>query len=165
MIRITQFRRKVQEAGGIKLAGLFSTNISKGAHCQRDDCPPCNAGDEKRPNCKLSNILYESKCELCNEDEKASQVGEKREGIYIGENSRSLYQRSREDVRDSIEFKEGSHIIKHWLNSHPETTSRPPFKFTIIKKFRDCLSIQSQSGSTTPRIPCLTARMIILQTA
>jgi hypothetical protein len=145
MVRITQFRTKIQEAGGIKLAGLFSTNLSRGAHCQREDCQPCNAGEEKRQNCKLSNILYESKCELCNateEDGKTSQVVENREGIYIGETSRSLYERSREHVRDATDFKEGSHIIKHWLSNHPETLKRPQFKFTIIRNFKDCLSRQ-----------------------
>ena len=74
--------------------------------------------------------------------ETSQGEGKAREGIYIGETSRSLFERSREHVRDAVDFKEGSHIIKHWLHSHPEIMEKPPFKFTILESFKDCLSRQ-----------------------
>ena len=45
---------------------------------------------------------------------------EGRVGIYYGETSRSLYERSKEHVRDAESFSEGSHIIKHLMKHDPE---------------------------------------------
>ena len=95
--RITKFRVKMRESGGLKLAGLFSTDLAKNQPCGRLDCPPCTEGDG-RTNCKKSSILYESKCASCNpeqprgesshQEEKVEQP--RRVGIYFGESSRSL---------------------------------------------------------------------------
>ena len=65
--KITRFRVKIQEAGGIQLARLFSTDLARGEPCGREDCNPCKASS-KRPNCKQASILYESKCDKCNPD-------------------------------------------------------------------------------------------------
>jgi hypothetical protein len=69
--KITKFRVKMQEAGGIQLARLFSTDLARGESCGREDCHPCNS-NVKRPNCKQSSILYESKCSLCNPAKQAT---------------------------------------------------------------------------------------------
>ena len=64
---LTGFRVKFQEAGGSKLASLFSTDLSKGAHCGRSPCPPCDTNEAgKRPNCRSRNVIYESACTTCN---------------------------------------------------------------------------------------------------
>ena len=52
MARITRFRVKYQEAGGIQLARLFSTDLAKGESCQREDCPHCSSKEEKKTGCK-----------------------------------------------------------------------------------------------------------------
>jgi hypothetical protein len=65
-----------------------------------------------------------------------------REGIYIGETSRSLHERALEHVKDAEAFSAKSHITKHWMNSHPSLTSPPKMEFTISSMFRDCLSRQ-----------------------
>jgi hypothetical protein len=62
---ITKF--EMQEAGGIQLARLFSTELAKGESCGREDCHPFRTS-LKRPDCKQSSIPYESKCALCNPD-------------------------------------------------------------------------------------------------
>ena len=49
MSRITRFKVKMQESGGIQLARLFSTDL--GQPCGRQDCQPCK-GSEGRKNCK-----------------------------------------------------------------------------------------------------------------
>ena len=36
-------------------------------------------------------------------------------GIYIGESSRSLFERSKEHIKDNMNFKADTHIIKHWI--------------------------------------------------
>ena len=117
--RITKFRVKMQESGGIKLANLFSTDLTKNQPCGRQDCPRCTEGDGKT-NCKKSSILYESKCATCNPKQPRGDSSQQEEnaqprrvGIKIGESSRSLYERNKEDVNDAEKFQEGSHIVKH----------------------------------------------------
>ena len=53
-----------------------------------------------------------------------------------------MYERSREHVQDAEKFKKGSHIINHWMKYHQEDDSRPPFGFTVLDSFKDCLSRQ-----------------------
>ena len=50
-----------------------------------------------------------------------------RKGIYIGESSQSLYERSKEHVADARDFKEGSHMVKHWLSSYEGEKEQPEF--------------------------------------
>jgi hypothetical protein len=45
--------------------------------------------------------------------------------------ARSLYERSKEHVRDEESFSESSHIIKHWMKHHPEE-GKPEFIFSVI---------------------------------
>ena len=118
LAKLTGFRIKMQEAGGMKLSMLFSTELAKGEHCGRAGCPPCMT-DVNRPNCKQSSVLYESKCLVCNPTEerlsspREEQTREGRKGIYYGETSRSLHERASEHIKDATSFSEGSHIIKH----------------------------------------------------
>ena len=147
MARITKFRMKIQESGGIQLARLFSTDLARGKHCGREDCQPCGMSEESKTNCKQQNVLYESRCGLCNKEEDVKRSSQKEEeaprrGIYLGETSRTLYERSKEHVADAVSFKEGSHIIKHWISSHHEDKKRPPFFFKVLQPFKDCLSRQ-----------------------
>ena len=98
MASMTKFKVKYQEAGGMKLAMLFNTNLEKGEHCQRQECQSCNSRSEDRPNCKTQSILYESKCRECNPVPSHEEIVNKapRRGIFVGEMSRSLFERSLE---------------------------------------------------------------------
>ena len=97
---LTGFRIRFQEAGGTQLANMFSTDLAKGKHCGRKVCPTCTSSDDKKPNCRARSLLYESSCTLCNpvqERKKSSHQEEEikgRDGIYIGETSRSLNERT-----------------------------------------------------------------------
>ena len=143
MSRITRFRVRYQEAGGIQLARLFSTDLGKGQPCGREECQPCGRqDDEKIPNCKQSSIVYESSCQICNKDNIRTGQETGRQGIYLGETSRSLFERNREHLKDAADFDEGSHMIKHWLTSHEEEENCPDFKFRIVGNYKDCLSRQ-----------------------
>ena len=42
IFKITKFKLKMQEAGGIQLARLFSTDLARGEYREREDCHPCN---------------------------------------------------------------------------------------------------------------------------
>ena len=63
-------------------------------------------------------------------------------GTYIGESSRSLYERSKEHQRDREDRDTDSHQIKHWQLDHPELSSPPKFKFKMIASFQDPLTRQ-----------------------
>ena len=155
LVEMTGFRINYTESGGTQLARIFSTNLSVDQPCGRETskCRPCNSQWPKLQNCKAKNILYESSCELCNPEEsqmkativekgKESDQKEGREGIYLGETSRSLAERCGEHFRDAESFNKKSHVIKHWMSSHEEADSPPPFRFRIVKQYKDCLSRQ-----------------------
>ena len=68
LAKLTKFKIRYQEAGGTKLAMMFSTDLAAGEACGREDCQPCGSRAEKRPNCRSESILYESSCVECNPD-------------------------------------------------------------------------------------------------
>jgi hypothetical protein len=146
MSKMTRFKVRYQEAGGIQLARLFSTDLGKGRPCGREECQPCgrHGSDEVIPNCKQASIVYESSCLICNqEDGKNKKDGnEGRNGIYLGETSRTLHERTKEQFKDATDFSEGSHMVKHWLTTHEYEETCPDFKFRIVGNFKDCLSRQ-----------------------
>jgi hypothetical protein len=126
MSNITRFRVRYQEAGGIQLARLFSTDLEKGQPCGREECQPCGRlDDEKIPNCKQASILYESSCQICNKDTKGKEEASGRMGIYYGETSRSLFERSKEHFKDAADFSE-----------------KAKFKFRIVGSFKNCQTRQ-----------------------
>ena len=65
------------------------------------------------------------------QSKKSKNKEQPRKGIYYGESSRSLYERSREHLKDAKDFDNGSHIVKHWMNEHPESEECPVFSFSI----------------------------------
>ena len=80
-------------------------------------------------------MVYESCCKLCNpvpsrkedsSNQSSNSQGKPRDGVYIGETSRSLHERAVEHVRDAESFYPKAHIVKHWMSSHPELDSPPP---------------------------------------
>ena len=49
LAKITGFKVKMQEAGGVQLARQISTELAKVEPCGREDCQSCKTS-EKRPN-------------------------------------------------------------------------------------------------------------------
>ena len=146
-------RVKVVEMAGSQLSQVLpNTNPWGGQGCSRQDCHTCNQGGEedKKEDCFRRNILYESICGTCedrkgiHEKEKIKRKkGGKLEGrnIYVGKTSRSLYERSKEHIRDGRSKAEDSHIAKHWEETH-KGEEMPHFRFKIVRNFQDCLSRQ-----------------------
>ena len=60
----------------------------------------------------------------------------------IGESSRSLYERSKEHVRDKDSREMDSHMVKHWLVDHREMSSPPKFKFKLLGSYQDPMTRQ-----------------------
>jgi hypothetical protein len=44
--------------------------------------------------------------------------------------------------KNAEKFHPKSHIIKHWMTEHREMQQRPPFAFSIVQKYKDCVSRQ-----------------------
>ena len=92
--------------------------------------------------------MYESYCTVCNPMEvkrgKTDEITFLKEGkgVYVGESSRSLYERTGEHTADRLAKKEESHQIKHWLLDHQDMKEPPRFKFRLIKSFKDPMSRQ-----------------------
>ena len=105
-------------------------------------------GDEKRVDCKRRNILYESSCNICNADVNKKEEGNEitilkaGKGIYVGESSRSLYERTKEHQADRVELDDKSHQIKHWLTDHADLSYPPTFRFKLIRSFTDPMTRQ-----------------------
>ena len=83
---------------------------------------------------------------ICNPDgskkkEKMKDMA-KKEGVYVGESARSIFERAGEHQADAISRKEDSHILKHWLSSHPEESEPPNFRIEVVGSFQDALTRQ-----------------------
>ena len=63
-------------------------------------------------------------------------------GIYVGESSRSLYERTKEHMSDRDGWKEESHQVKHWITEHPELQEPPRFRFRLVRGFKNPMSRQ-----------------------
>ena len=91
-------------------------------------------------------MIYESACILCNGDrfdKKSKWEGFKEMvGVYVGETSRSMFERAGEHWQDVKSGKEESHMWKHWSNDHPEDGGLPKFKIRIVQSCQDALSRQ-----------------------
>ena len=53
-----------------------------------------------------------------------------------------MAERCAEHFSDAESFSKKSHMIKHWMVSHGEMNTLPPFRIKILKRYRDCLSRQ-----------------------
>jgi hypothetical protein len=80
--------------------------------------------------------------EISSQQEDVTTPTRGREGVYIGETSRSLAERVGEHMYDAVSFSKKSHIIKHWMRSHPDLDTAPQFRIKILRQYRDCLSRQ-----------------------
>ena len=146
------YRVRVVESSGTQLGRLLPyTNPWQGRHCGRDSCYTCSQGGDELQNCRKRNILYESMCRVCNPEEDKGVDGKKMEkfeafrkqpGVYVGESSRSIYERAGEHHRDAQGQKEDSHIFKHWKTSHPELPEAPKFTIKVVASFQDAMSRQ-----------------------
>ena len=59
--------------------------------------------------------------------------------IYVGETSRTLYERSYEHVSGALRLDKSNFIVKHWLNYHFKNDVPPRFKFRVHKMRPDAL--------------------------
>ena len=91
-------------------------------------------------------MIYENICRSCNKG-----AGEKKEpkelradvpSLYVGETSRSLYERSREHWKQWESKDERSHILKHMEMVHNKGEEKPDFVMRAVAFHRSALTRQ-----------------------
>ena len=125
---------------------MFSlTNVWGGTQCRCKDCTTCTQGGEDIPDCTRRNILYESICTKCNKGAKNSGrlkvPNSSVPSIYVGESSRSIYERSGEHWKAYRKRNTDSHIWKHHLIHHYRE-GEPEVILKLVGTFRTTLARQ-----------------------
>ena len=150
------------ERSGTPLRLMFPlTKVGEGQNCERLDCITCNQDSrgEQLPPCKKRSVLYENICLLCNPDAVEDNDGKKREkwspppfppSIYIGESSRSLYERGKEHWRGFRTKAEDSHIYKHQELHHGGQD--PKFHLRPVTFLRTALTRQIYEAVVIQRL-------------
>ena len=117
------FRVKVLERTGRSLGSRFPlSSLWEGTECGREDCVTCKQEGEELPQCTRTNLVYENICVGCNPG--ATRKGELElvrtdvPTAYIGETSRSLYERSKEHHEGARKGVAKNHMVKHQLMEH-----------------------------------------------
>ena len=59
------------------------------------------------------------------------------EGKYVGQTSRTLYERSHEHVKALRRYDFSSFMFKHWAIKHSELDHPPEFVFSVVRKHKD----------------------------
>ena len=145
-------KMKIVERAGIKLQDILTrSNPWKGQDCLRPNCLLCLTKKRTEKNqtqeCMKRNLVYETRCLTCenNEYEKIDQMEiqeQEKEKMkrkvklykYIGETSRSAYERGWEHVNDMAQLSSRSHMLKHAVGVHPnKDMSEVQFGMRVLK--------------------------------
>ena len=145
---ILGFRVKVVERTGSSLKSILpNTNPWSGSSCGREKCVTCTQGTEDMPTCTKRNLVYENICLSCNPEAAnkgplpMDRINTDIPSVYIGETSRSVYERAREHWDDFRKGDEDSHILKHWAIHHA-SVGEPRFVMKVVGFHKTALSRQ-----------------------
>ena len=140
---------KMVERGGDMLRSmLVRNNPWSYQDCERQECIPCEKTEGMKDSCCSSrNIVYASECMECKANGKVSR--------YIGESSRSLFERAGEHMKDSKRKEEEgaqsedckkktSHMKDHWIQEHEGRETE--FRFRILKKCQSSFQREIQEA-------------------
>ena len=123
------------ERAGMKLQDLLVKDPWKGKDCGRENCFPCTTKLRKEKgsmkDCTKRNLIYEIKCTTCEEKahkqiedefEDAEIVKERKKEArlykYIGETSRSAYERGFEHLDKLASLSTQSMMLRHMVDQH-----------------------------------------------
>ena len=136
----TSLNLKVVERAGEKLQDILCKSNPWGSQdCKRDGCFTCEVATKIEgcsfKNCRQRSIIYETWCETCKK-RKQKELKENKENIdkekkrirehekensvyrYIGETSRSSYERGSEHKKDLKYRRTRSHLLRHCVEAH-----------------------------------------------
>ena len=139
------FRLKVVERTGQTLGSKFSqTSLWGEVKCGRQECLTWEQEGESIAPCTRSNLMYENICTVCNEGAKKKGklevVKEGAPSLYVGEASRTIYERGGEHWSGVRSKSEKNHMIKHQTMEHQG--AGPEFTMKVIKFYRTPLARQ-----------------------
>ena len=100
----------VQERGGRRLGqelGMTVPARSSKEHCRRNNCFPCNTGQEGV--CKRTGAGYQITCNICDNNIKSE---------YAGETRKNLYMRGCDYVKDVKKKRMNKPLWKHIVEKH-----------------------------------------------
>ena len=140
------FRVKVAERAGRPIGSMFPlTSLWEGAQCGRELCVTCNQEVEEMPPCSKKNLVYENICLQCNPGaSKGGELETVKEGapsIYIGETSRSIFERSREHWEGARKWEDKNHMVQHQKIEHGGE-QEPVFAMKVIRFYKTALARQ-----------------------
>ena len=141
------FRVKIVERTGRSLGSKFPlNNLWAGAKCGREDCITCEqGGEEELPPCTKPNLVYENICVGCNPGAKGRMEQEELKTsiptVYIGETSRSIFERSKEHWEGARKMCGKNHMVKHQLMEH-EGEQEPNFHMKVRGFYKTALARQ-----------------------
>ena len=141
------FRVKVVERNGRSLGSKFPLNtLWAGEKCGRTDCITCEqGGEEQLPACTKSNLVYENICASCNPGASGkldqAEIRVDIPTVYVGETSRSIYERSREHWEGVKKGSNKNHMVKHQLLEHAGEPD-PNFHMKVRGFFKTALARQ-----------------------
>ena len=133
---ITGDKIKIVEKAGKKLEDLITGKDPwKGQDCGRPNCFLCSTkiltGKEQNKDCTKKNVVYEIVCLTCedrekekvenlelDDEKKAELMRNVRKHKYIGETSRSMYDRGFEHLDKLASLNSNSHMLKHIVAEH-----------------------------------------------
>ena len=124
----------------------------RGGDCGRPNCFLCNTKNitekEKKKDCTKRNILYEIRCISCEEKERKRiqetvEDGEKKKELlkkikvpsYVGESSRSAYERGFEHLNKLATLSSDSHMLRHMVDVHKGEDFQEVRWGMFVKKF------------------------------
>ena len=119
----------VEQTGKTLKSVLVKADPSSAASCGRDKCVIC-LDEKQRGTCKVRSVTYQTSCQTC--------TGQGREAVYIGESSRSVYERSLEHLEDYKKQREESHMYTHAIEAH-SMDEKPLFNIKVLKNHRSAL--------------------------
>ena len=124
----------VEESGDMAKSLVHKANQWAGDNCQREKCLVCKDGG-RNGDCRRRNVTYLTWCRRCKEKGKDSQ--------YLGETSRTGFERGIEHEGDRRAEKEDTHMIEHILQEHPDTEKgEEVFSMKILRGHRSALTRQ-----------------------
>ena len=109
--KLSGYQAKYVERSGKALSKYFPKEFGSGI-CHRKDCYVCKytkAGQSSR--CKVKGVVYEAVCLKCCETHSEDSVNHR--GRYVGETSRTLYERVDEHHKGLRRSDVSNFMFKH----------------------------------------------------
>ena len=165
MKEITGDAIKIVEKSGRKLEDILAGKDPwKGRDCGRQNCFLCSTkmltGKQLNKDCTKRNILYEIRCLSCEEKERnriieeTEDEKERKERLkkikvprYVGESSRSAYERGWEHLDKVASLSSGSHMLRHMVMEHKgEDMDKVKWGMFITKYLRTAFERQIEEA-------------------